>query len=505
MISFDDNEYARAVQIVQDPDTGTLHIFWAEDAPSVRELHYGCSMDAGQTWSSEAGDNVISFPDGNAFYEECSAVSGGGGVEVVVWSEVHAGTREVHYGASLDDGLTWSSQAADLLLSDPTSAVDTGVPSITCDWNGVFHVVWHQTTPGGVAEVHYGRSADDGATWTSQAADRVISFPDGNAAITPRIVACEDRLYAFWREDDAAGDPRIHVGISQDGGDTWSSELADREISPATNIMTDLSASAYWYGMGPGVHVVYRASYNTASPYYYEIYSSSSFDAGATWTGETTLTRVSHDEGAGRSASNPDVIVGASLGAMAVWDEVDDIGGTNEQHVSFLHDVTWTGAAADSVISFPDGENGYRPAAAVTEWMVVPKDGYRMQAAWVVWTEFAGGTSDNYEVHVSILDVPQDVADGTDRHWTDAARAFPSPSPSASNIRFSLPQAAEVRVEIFDAEGRRVRGISEYRGAGEAAIVWDGRDDAGRMVLPGRYQARITAGDVARSLSLVRL
>jgi hypothetical protein len=504
MISFDDDEYAQAVQIVANGATNTLHLLWGEDAPSVRELHYGRSTDEGETWSSTTSDRVISFPDGNALYEECDVAASLEGVLIVVWSEDHAGAREVHYGVSLDDGLTWSCTAGDLVLSDPATIVDTGIPSIVCDRNGVFHVVWQQAV-GGVAEVHYGRSTDNGATWSCQSADRVISFPDGNGAITPQIVATWDRLYVFWRENESAGVPRIHVGISEDWGNTWSSTTADRAISPAPTLMTDLAAAAGLDEMYDGVHVIYRASYDTASPYHYEIYSSSTYDGGVTWTGETHLTPVSHDEGGGRSASNPDIITQLMGQPMAVWDEEEDLSGTNEQHVSWCWGTWWTGAVADSVISFPDGEDGYRPSVAMLPYAIVPGDGSRTRITWVAWTEFAGGATDNYEVHLSAFNMLYGGVTEPLPHTATLVTAGPSPSHETTHIRLALPAAGPVRVEIFNSEGRLVWRQGGFHDAGDLTLAWSGTDLQGRRVHPGRYQVRVITVQGIRQAGVVRL
>ncbi len=501
MISFDDNEYARAVQIHFSEWYLSLHAFWGEDSPSVRELHYGRSVDDGLTWTSTSADRVISFPDGNDLYEQCDVA--GEEALIVVWSEDHdSGMREVHYGVSLDEGATWSSQSADGILSDPGTLADTGVPSITCDGEGVFHVVWNQTTPTGVSEVHYAHSADNGATWSSSAQDRVISFPDGNPAITPKIVAYGNRLIVAWREVDAAGVPRIHAGVSSDGGDTWSCETADHEVSQPVTLIADLDAAGDWLGAN-GVYVVYKATHDTASPYYYEIHVTSTYD-GVTWTGQTEEIVVSYDEGAGRSASNPDVYVGYFAMPIVVWDEEDDVTGTQEAHCSIAWDgLHWSGAERDSIISFPDGENGYRPAVTGANWIVDPgRPG--LPRYWVAWTEFAGGASDNYEVHLSIFYASAGAVGEDPPPLARPIRGAPSPSADVTRFEFTLAEPGRARVEIFNPAGRLVRAMSGEFGAGSASLSWDGCDGRGRAVRPGRYLARIRSGQESRTVSVVR-
>ena len=504
VISYDDNEFARGVQITTSYDGGVLHCLWAEDAPSVRELHYGRSTDWGVTWSSAASDRVISYSDGNDLYEECDVVAFGDGGVAVVWSEDHTNTREVHFGLSFDDGDTWSCTSADQLLSDPGTVAETGVPSIAADLQGALHVVWHQMSPAGTAEVHYGRSTDNGVTWTSQSADRVISFPDGQAALDPKITATGGRLYVIWREADDSGDPRIHVGISSDGGVTWSSASADRTISPAAELMTDHEISSVGFGPENGVLVVYRASYNTSAPFYYEIYSTYTFDEGATWTGESTLTPVSYDEGAGRSASNPDVFVRDMSGAWAVWDEEDDVAGTKEQHVSHFDGPTWSGATEDVIISFPDGENGYRPSITGHHWVTAQDRDRDFPVLCVVWTEYTGGSTDNYEVHQSILDATVGAVEPSAEPQAAWARVRPSVGEGAAHLDFSLEQPGPVTLSIFDAQGRLIHESRSMLAAGSHTLTWNGRGADGRRAPAGRYTARLRAGERTIELPLIR-
>ena len=49
---------------------------------------------------------------------------------------------------------------------------------------------------------------------------------------------------------------------------------------------------------------------------------------------------------------------------------------------------------------------------------------------------------------------------------------------------------------IFDLKGRLVRLVTdEHRPAGTYAIVWDGRDAAGRTAASGAYYVRLETGD----------
>jgi hypothetical protein len=490
VVSFDDNEYARAVQALVGDDFGTVHAVWSEDAPSVREIHYARTTDYGVTWTSSASDRIISFPDAHAVNpEQCAVARHWPGVLVVVWSEDVGDTREVHYGVSTDGGTSWSSETQDLVLSDPASAVDTGAPTIAVDLDDVFHVVWTQMTPGGTSEVHYARSTDDGTTWSGSSADRVISFPDAGNAISPQVVATSDGvLVTVWRETGDGGQPAIHGGRSTDGGATWSSETADLEISQPASLITNLAAGSDPCAPFLGVQVVYTASFDVQSPFHYEVYATASIDGGVTWSGTHGLDPVSHDEGGGRSASNPDVFVGFGQGAIAVWDEEDETSVTNEQHISY-GPGGWSGATADELVSFRDGEDGYRPSITGYTCFAAIPGGPRDfgDDTYILWTEFAGGTTDNYEVHVSSAQrVTMDVAGGEGE--APGFRVRPNPAGERIVIEWGRAASGPVTgVEIFDPAGRRVRQLA----AEEARAVWDRRDETGRRVPAGCYLVRV--------------
>jgi len=71
----------------------------------------------------------------------------------------------------------------------------------------------------------------------------------------------------------------------------------------------------------------------------------------------------------------------------------------------------------------------------------------------------------------------------------------PNPFSSSTAIRFDLPDAVPVKLEIFDLQGRRVRALIEGPfPAGVHTAIWNHRDDNGRFVRPGLYMYRLRAG-----------
>jgi len=76
-----------------------------------------------------------------------------------------------------------------------------------------------------------------------------------------------------------------------------------------------------------------------------------------------------------------------------------------------------------------------------------------------------------------------------------------------TRIPFRLARPGGVGLSIFDLRGRRLRELSAgERGAGEAELVWDGRDASGSAMPAGIYFARFRLDGVhAGATRLVRL
>jgi flagellar hook assembly protein FlgD len=59
-------------------------------------------------------------------------------------------------------------------------------------------------------------------------------------------------------------------------------------------------------------------------------------------------------------------------------------------------------------------------------------------------------------------------------------------------IRYTIPSASVVLMQVFDAAGARARRLlDDDRPAGHFSMLWDGRDDRGRAVPAGVYSVRI--------------
>ncbi len=76
--------------------------------------------------------------------------------------------------------------------------------------------------------------------------------------------------------------------------------------------------------------------------------------------------------------------------------------------------------------------------------------------------------------------------------------AYPNPFNPSTTLAFALPQAADVRLELYDVTGRLVARLLDARiGAGEHRITWPAARQAS-----GLYYARLFAGEYASTQRL---
>jgi hypothetical protein len=72
----------------------------------------------------------------------------------------------------------------------------------------------------------------------------------------------------------------------------------------------------------------------------------------------------------------------------------------------------------------------------------------------------------------------------------------PNPFSPETSIRFAVPQRADVRLAVYDVQGRAVRQLAAgTREAGRYDVTWNGRDAQGNRVAAGVYFYRLTAGE----------
>jgi len=80
----------------------------------------------------------------------------------------------------------------------------------------------------------------------------------------------------------------------------------------------------------------------------------------------------------------------------------------------------------------------------------------------------------------------------------------PNPFNPSTTLSFEMVVPGHARLKVYDAAGRLVTTlVDEYREAGGYDVIWDGRDDDGRMSSAGVYLYRLEAGNEAETMRMV--
>ena len=69
-----------------------------------------------------------------------------------------------------------------------------------------------------------------------------------------------------------------------------------------------------------------------------------------------------------------------------------------------------------------------------------------------------------------------------------SSRIYPNPFSTSTTIEFVLKNSEQVEVSIYDVEGKRVRTLGKgIYSAGSHSVVWNGKNNQDKLVMPGLY------------------
>jgi len=85
--------------------------------------------------------------------------------------------------------------------------------------------------------------------------------------------------------------------------------------------------------------------------------------------------------------------------------------------------------------------------------------------------------------------------------------AYPNPLRGTTTIRFGLPKESQVRVEVYNIAGQRVKTLASGKlGAGYHQVSWKGANEAGQKVSAGVYLVRMVTPEFTgtRKMTVLR-
>jgi hypothetical protein len=81
---------------------------------------------------------------------------------------------------------------------------------------------------------------------------------------------------------------------------------------------------------------------------------------------------------------------------------------------------------------------------------------------------------------------------------------IPNPIVQSGNMKIVVPRPTPVRIEIYDAAGRRTKALlNRPLPAGPSDVLWDGTDDGSRLVPSGVYFVHVMVGERGATHKLV--
>ena len=93
-----------------------------------------------------------------------------------------------------------------------------------------------------------------------------------------------------------------------------------------------------------------------------------------------------------------------------------------------------------------------------------------------------------YRIMDTIAPEVQSQQAATSQPGAFAMRVFPNPFNPSTKIHIELPELGVATLRIYNIQGQLVRELlNGYRNAGQHTLVWDGRDDYGKVAASGTY------------------
>jgi len=401
-----------------------IHVVWFDERDGNPEIYYKRSTDAGVSWGID-----IRLTNNIAGSGQPSiAVSGS--VVHVVWSDGRDGNPEIYYKRSTDAGASWGT---DTRLTNNSS--DSWYPSIAISGLDV-KVVWQDYRDGNW-EIYYKHSTDVGVNW---GADTRLTNNVTDSWL-PSVAVSGSVVNVVW-VDYYDGNDEIYYKRSTDYGLNWGANIRlTNNIAYSLNPSIALSDSI--------VQVVWSDTRDGN----YEIYYKRSTDSGVSWGIDTRLTNDT------AASFAPTVAVSGPV-VHVVWN--DERNGNSVYYKrSTDGGISW---GVDTRLT-----NNYSVS-------VTPSVALSGSVVHVVWADLRDG---NYEIYykrdptgnpIGIQNLSTEIPSKY-----SLSQNYPNPFNPMCNVQFSMCNAGNVKIVVYDVMGREVQTlVNERLNAGTYEVKFDG-------------------------------
>jgi hypothetical protein len=440
--------------VPQAPDVavasdGTVHAVWTDT--TTYEMLYS-SRAVGGSWSTPevvaTYANITIFMDGDIV-----VTVGPDGTVHILFADDSSGDSEIFH-RSKPVGGTWS---APVNISQ-APGYRSEFPNVAVSPDGTIHAAWIGSLGNG--ETYYASKTPDGS-WTTP-----IDVSNSAANEYPTRLG-------------VGPDNSVHIVSSQEDGGPGKQNIYHYTVSGGTPSAGENLTGTADVGRGLGavlqtgdgtVHVLYFAENWPAEVMYLNK------PACGSWS---TPINVSNNAS---SSWAPHLAADGCGNLHATW--MDDGGGATK----ILYAARTT---AGSWYTGVDITGGATSASTPRVAVAVPR-GATTGTVEVVYADAPAGNPDVYFTEVSITGcVPPTTTAVTGNPIVPIVglgQSYPNPFNPETSIPVVLSRSGRVRIDVYSADGGRVRTIiDEHRVAGSFSVRWDGRDDQGSRMASGVY------------------
>ena len=327
--------------------------------------------------------------------------------------------------------------------------------------------------------------AADGNDW-QVLPDHWLGYPSMDAmtvAMTGETIVYTNQVFEAYDGDYALRFWGLGTGENTENNvfQEWSTDMLP--VGTEFNVSAELMSLSEQYIGNGNSHVVLFAKYfgegyswigmETSAPFNTE---TSSADEWYTWDVDCVV---------------PEGAAIVQVGAMFFQPTPEDLGSV------FIDDFYMEIPLTETGVFLPNS----LVAAPAMEAMVD-----QMTWTWDVWSfdgydETPSGGARTFTVNISELLALDNVALPNEFALHNN---YPNPFNPVTNILYDIPEVTDVKLEIFNVMGQRVRTLAEgSHEAGRYQIVWNATNDYGESLSSGMYIYRIQAGDFVSVKKLI--
>lgn len=431
--------------VAYDSERKIFHAVWYDNRNNFYYIYYSYSTDEGKTWSLNERVN-----DSDSAFFPCITLDDLGR-PVVVWADCRNGGWDIYVSRREDNGWTEGIRINDDNIHQARN------PNLFFK-NGKFYAAWSDNRNGSLTDVYFS-SSNDLKNWSQniRVNDDLGYEP---VASDPQIAVGNDNIiyivFNGWEGNVPGGRyPDCYFTKSTDGGQTWMSPQVRMNLQTA------------WYQQDPDIAVddkgwLYAVWEDDAEEFFdFNIRFACSTDGGLNWTNKII---------------DDDSNFGFRLYPMIIFNNgyLDAIWGYDNRNGR--QDIYFT-------LSKNQGQD-WSPNQIVNNNQSMVNGGVQMAGnnlgdVYCVWHEYHGDNNILYEIFSSKgrlkptgieFNRPNDKI-------SQMVKIYPNPVRQKTTISYSLTKAANLRIAIYDLNGRlRAVLLDKNQSAGQHSFVYQPKD-----------------------------